>query len=105
MGVLESLPERPLTEAEVAALNDAGALEMVVPVARDEAVRTDDGEPVTVCEGVVVVTEAWAKGLAYGDGWRVVESRSLADADDRTDALLACETAVEDALMPGERAT
>ncbi|GAA0659707.1 hypothetical protein GCM10009019_25370 [Salarchaeum japonicum] len=89
---------------EVAALNESDAFELVVPVEREEAVRAESMEEVTVSEAVVLVTESWAKAVVLDNGWSVVESVGLDGVDDRTEALLECERAIEDARLPGERA-
>ncbi|WP_227262160.1 hypothetical protein [Salarchaeum japonicum] len=104
MSVLESLPGRALSMGEVAALNESDAFELVVPVEREEAVRAESMEEVTVSEAVVLVTESWAKAVVLDNGWSVVESVGLDGVDDRTEALLECERAIEDARLPGERA-
>jgi len=86
-------------------LDDAPAVDLVVPLEREETIRAGDGKPVVVTEGFVLATNAWVKGLAHHpDGWRVVESVDVSTDGDRTDALLACEAAVEDAGLPGDRA-
>ncbi|WP_435097158.1 hypothetical protein [Halarchaeum sp. P4] len=104
MTTLSSLPDRPLTTTEVAALNDADAFDLVVPVEREEAVRTDDSEPVVVTESLILAAGDWVKGAVHEtDGWRVVESVTV-EGENRTEAMLTCEEAVEDALKPGERA-
>ncbi|MFB6079218.1 MAG: hypothetical protein ABEJ80_09605 [Halarchaeum sp.] len=104
MSALSSLPDRPLTTDEVAALNDADAFDLVVPVEREEAVRAEDNEPVVVTESLVLAASSWVKGAVHeDDGWRVVESVDV-EGEDRTEAMMACEAAVEDALKPGERA-
>jgi len=103
-GVVESLPDRALTMTEVAALNDADAFDLVVPMEEEEAVSTEDMEEGTVCEAFVVASGSRVRGLVFEDGWRVVESVSTEGEEDRTDAMLACEAAIEDAVMPGERA-
>jgi len=104
MPALSSLPDRPLTTTEVAALNDADAFDLVVPVEREEAVRADDNEPVVVTESLVLAAGDWVKGVVHeDDGWRVVGSVAI-EGDDRTEAMLTCEAAVEDALKPGVRA-
>ncbi|GGL61654.1 hypothetical protein [Halocalculus aciditolerans] len=100
--VLDSLPDRPLTTTEVAALNDADALDLALPVETEEAVRTEDDEPVEIATGVILATPGRVTGVVHDDGWTVVAAEPA--GDDRTDALVACEDAVEDALKPGERA-
>ncbi|ESP88599.1 hypothetical protein [Candidatus Halobonum tyrrellensis] len=84
MSLLTSLPDRPLSAAAVAALNRADAVELAVAV--------DDDDP---ADGLLLATDAWVKGLAFdGAGWSVVETVGVDGADDRYDALRACETAV-----------
>lgn len=100
--VLDSLPDRHLTTTEIAALNDADAFDLALPVETEDAVRTADDEPVEISEGIILATDARVVGVAYDGGWQVVASE--ASGDDRTDALVACEQRVEDALKPGERA-
>ncbi|GAD52878.1 hypothetical protein MBEHAL_1638 [Halarchaeum acidiphilum MH1-52-1] len=104
MPALSSIPDRPLTTAEVAALNDADAFDLAVPVEREEAVRAEDNEPVVVTESLVLAAADWVKGVIHEeDGWRVVENVTV-EGEDRTEAMLTCEAAVEDALKPGVRA-
>lgn len=83
---LSSLPTRPLDADEVGSLNGADGIEMAVPV---------DGE--SPAAALLVATDSWVKALLFddedGDGWRVVESVSLADAE-RFEALTRCESAV-----------
>jgi hypothetical protein len=102
MSVLESLPPRPLPESAVAALNRSDSVDLVVSVgvttgppadsASTEENREDPGGPAT---GLLVVTDSWAKGLALApeDGWQVVETVSLDDAE-RFEALQRAEDAV-----------
>ncbi|MGB9987903.1 hypothetical protein [Salarchaeum japonicum] len=104
MSVLESLPGRALSMGEVAALNESDAFELVVPVEQEEAVRAESMEEVTVSEAVVLVTESRATAVVFDDEWSVVESVELAGVEDRTEALMKCEHAIEDARLPGERA-
>lgn len=127
MSVLDSLPDRPLTDAELASLNRADAVALAVDVTdaaetasaettsgettsgettSEESADTDEEEPTpgdadaNGVEGLLLATDAWLRGLAYdtdGGGWRVVESESLAD-EERFDAMRACEDAVREAL-------
>ena len=101
MSVLESLPPRPLPESAVAALNRSDSVDLVVSVGvttgppapeSTEENREDPGGPAT---GLLVVTDSWAKGLALApeDGWQVVETVSLDDAE-RFEALQRAEDAV-----------
>ncbi|KPN30623.1 hypothetical protein SY89_01359 [Halolamina pelagica] len=91
MSVLDSLPDRPLRDAELASFNRSDAIEMAVEVSETE------GEGI---DGVLLATEDWVKGLAYEDeGWRVVESVSLGDGEnERYEGMRACESAVREAL-------
>lgn len=127
MSVLDSLPDRPLTDAELASLNRADAVALAVDLTdavetasaetasgettsrettSEESADTDEEEPTPGdadedgVEGLLLATDAWLRGLAYdadGGGWRVVESESLADGE-RFDAMRACEDAVREAL-------
>ncbi len=95
MSVLDSLPDRPLTDAELASFNRSDALDVAVDVADLE--DPDDGEIV----GVLLATEDWVKGLAYtdGEGWRVVETTPLGDGEnERYEGMRAGEAAVREAL-------
>jgi hypothetical protein len=93
MSVLDSLPDRPLTDAELASFNRSDALEVAVDVT--EAETTTPGE----VAGLLLATEDWVKGLVHGDeGWRVVETCELVAAEDRFDAMQHCEGAVRDEL-------
>jgi len=86
MGVLSSLPNRPLTDGEIASLNRAEAVDLAVAV--------DDGTAET--RGLLVATPSWVKGLALdADGWTTVESVDL-DGAERYEALRACEDAVRE---------
>lgn len=88
MDAVSALPDQPLTQKHLFALNDTDALELAVPVGDDQR-RT---------RGVLLATEAWLAALAYRDGaWRVVERYDLADRE-RIDALQAGEDAVETVL-------
>jgi hypothetical protein len=87
--VIESLPGRPLSDGDVAALHRSEGIEMAVPVGEVEG-ETAEG-PTT---GLLLVTDAWVSGLAFGDdGWTAVERVSL-DGTERFDALRAAEEAV-----------
>ncbi|WP_224336647.1 hypothetical protein [Haloprofundus halobius] len=84
MSILDSLPSRPLSDAELAALNRADAVELAIAV--------DDGPT----EALLLATESWVKALAFdadGDGWRTVETTSL-DEMERYEALKRCEEAI-----------
>lgn len=93
MSVLDSLPDRPLTDAELAGLNRSDAVEVAVDVTEAETKTPGD------VRGLLLATESWVKGLAYGeDGWHVAATRELADGDERFDAMQHCEDAVQAAL-------
>ncbi|MFB6270504.1 MAG: hypothetical protein ABEH83_11200 [Halobacterium sp.] len=93
---LESLPDRPLRQQEVTALNHADAFSLVVPVNREEAVEADTQEPVVITERVILGTDDWVTGLVYDDGWLDVESVPIDDPDEeRFDAMRDCEAAIE----------
>jgi hypothetical protein len=92
---LDSLPDRPLRQQEVTALNHADAFTLVVPVNREEAVEADTREPVVITERLVLGTDDWVRGLAYDDGWRAVETVRIDDPDEeRFDAMRTCESAL-----------
>lgn len=91
MSLLDSLPPRPLTDAELASFNRADALDLAVDVTEADSKTPDD------IRGLLVATESWVKGLAYDeDGWHVVGSADI--EDERVDAMQACEEAVRDVL-------
>lgn len=93
MSVLDSLPDRPLTDAELADLNRSEALEVAVDVTEPETKTPGD------VRGLLLATESWVKGLAYGDeGWFVAATRELGDEEDRFDAMQHCEAAIQEAL-------
>ncbi|WP_089824262.1 hypothetical protein [Halogranum amylolyticum] len=93
MTLLDSLPPRPLDEGEVTALNRSDAVELAIAV--DEDGPTD---------AVLLATDAWVKALLLGDdGWTVVETVSLDDAD-RYEALRTCEETAREARERGESA-
>jgi hypothetical protein len=94
MSVLDSLPDRPLTDAELASLNRSDALEIAVDVADREAA----GEGAIV--GLLLATDDWVKGLVYErEGWRVAETVALGDDENaRYEGMQACESAVRAAL-------
>ncbi|WP_435116949.1 hypothetical protein [Halolamina sp. C58] len=94
MSVLDSLPDRPLTDAELASLNHSDALEIAVDVADSEGA----GEGAIV--GLLLATDDWVKGLVYErDGWRVAETVALGDdANARYEGMQTCEAAIRTAL-------
>ena len=84
MSLVTSLPDRPLSAGDLAALNRADAVDLAVAV--------DDDDP---ADGLLLATDAWVKGLLWSEaGWTVVETVTLDDADGRYDGLRACEEAV-----------
>ncbi|WP_232701158.1 hypothetical protein [Halobacterium wangiae] len=94
-GTVDSLPDRPLRQAEVAGLNHADAFSLVVPVNREEAVEADTREPVVITEKLILGTDDWVKGLVYDDGWLAVESVAIDEPDEeRFEAMRECEAAV-----------
>lgn len=96
-GTLESLPDRPLKQTEVTALNHADAFSLVVPVDREQAADAETQEPVVITERVILGTDDWVKGLVYDDGWVTAESVAIEDPDeDRYDAMRECEAAVSE---------
>jgi hypothetical protein len=94
MSVLDSLPDRPLTDAELASFNRSDALEIAVEVA--DFANPDSDE----IAGVILATDDWVKGLAYdGDGWGVAETVSLGEGEnERYEGMQTCESAVREAL-------
>jgi hypothetical protein len=93
MSVLDSLPDRPLTDAELASLNRSDAVEVAVDVT--EAERKTPGD----VAGLLLATADWVKGLAHGDdGWREIATRELRADEERFDAMQHCEDAVRDVL-------
>ena len=100
MGLLESLPARPLTRAELAKLNDADAVELVAPVTEDEADpdAEADTSPDAEITAVLVATDAWVQAVVFrGEAWEAVARVNLDDTE-RFDALRACESEALDAL-------
>ena len=96
MSLVASLPGRPLSEAEIAALNRADSVELAVAVDGEtggEAAAANaaaDG-----AEGLLLATESWVKGLEFlGGAWEVVETVAIEEEADRYDALRRCEDAV-----------
>lgn len=94
---LESLPDRPLKEEEIAALNHSDPVDLAVPVDREDAVTADTKEPVVIAEEFILGTENWVKALAYDGGWRAIESVAIDDPDEeRFAAMRACEDAIRE---------
>lgn len=101
--VLSSLPERPLTEAEVSILNRSEPVTLAVAVetepggADSGGDEPDDGDGDT--RGILLATDEWVRGIAFTDGaWEAVATDSYDDSDARYDALQECESAVRSAL-------
>ena len=106
MGLLESLPARPLTRAELAKLNDADAVDLVAPVTEEEADPDTEADtsPDAEIAGVLVATDAWVQAVVFrGDAWDAVARVDL-DGTDRFDALRACEAEALDVLSRREAA-
>jgi hypothetical protein len=100
MGLVESLPPRPLSAKELLDLNRSDALELASPI-------EEEGD----ASAVILATDSWVKGLVFdgdgsdggdetgngdegrGGGWTVVETVSLAERE-RIDGLQACEDAI-----------
>ncbi|MFB6093370.1 MAG: hypothetical protein ABEJ77_00310 [Halanaeroarchaeum sp.] len=95
MLTLSSLPDRPLTGAEVTALNESDRLAMAVPVTQEDAVTADDGEPVTITDRLLLATDRWVAGVVYDDRWRRVERVDIDGPGERFAALQTCEDAIE----------
>ena len=96
MSLLSSLPGRPLSDGEVAALNRSESVELAVAV--DSETHTEAAEANAAAdgaEGLLLATESWVKGLDFRGGvWEVVESVAVDGEADRYDALRTCEDAV-----------
>lgn len=104
---LDALPPRPLTEAELAALNRADAVDLAVDVT-----EAAGGHPDSV-GALLVATDEWVAGLVApaidpgadgdatadpdGEDWRIVE-RVLTEGDGRFDGLERCEAAVREVV-------
>ena len=97
MGLLESLPARPLTRAELAKLNGADAVDLVAPVTEGDDADADTA-PNAEVEGVLVATDAWVQAVVFrGDAWDAVARVNLDDTE-RFGALRACEAEALDVL-------
>lgn len=97
MSIVTSLPDRPLNEAEVAALNRSDSFELTLALETSKPTR-----------GLVLAREEWVKGVAYApeEGWRVVETFARDDeSGDRFEGMRECEEAVQAVLdrMDAER--
>ncbi|WP_435066404.1 hypothetical protein, partial [Halobaculum sp. EA56] len=88
MSLVASLPGRPLTDAEVAALNRADSVELAVAV--DDGTDTEAAEANAAAagaEGLLLATDSWVKGLDFlGGAWEVVETVAIEDEAERYDA-------------------
>lgn len=91
MSILDSLPSRPLSDAELASLNRAGPVELAIAV--------DEDGPT---EALLLATESWVKALVFDQpeqdtedsgGWRTVETVTLEETE-RYEALRQCEETV-----------
>lgn len=103
MTVLSSLPERPLTEAEVSILNRSEPVTLAVAVETEpDGADTGGEEPDDTdgdTRGILLATDEWVRGIAFTDGtWEAVVTDSYDDSDARYDALRQCESAVRSAL-------
>ena len=98
MGLLESLPARPLTRAELARLNDSDAVDLIAPVTEADPDADADTSPDAEIAGILVATDAWVQAVVFrGEAWDAVARVDLDDTE-RFDALRACETEALDAL-------
>jgi len=98
MTVRSSLPDRPVTQAEVTALNESDRLAMAVPVTQEDAVRAEDQKPVTITDQLILATDTWVVGLVYDseEGWVEVERVTIdGPGKERFAALQTCESAIE----------
>jgi len=101
MRTLSSLPDRPVTQTEVTALNNADSLAMAVPVTQEDAVTTEDREPVTITDQLVLATDSWVIGLVYDESWVEVERIDIeGSGSERFEALQRCEAAIEAYVSP-----
>ena len=88
MSILSTLPNRALTERDVAELNRTDAFSLVI--------ATAESGPTL---GLIIATERWVKGLALtGDGWEVVKTVDTTDKQTRFDGLKRCEDTVVAAI-------
>lgn len=102
MTVVDSLPDRPLTDAEVSKLNRSEPVTLAVAVAFDDpdGADTPDGDSASdEGRGLVLATDEWVRGLAFGDDqWTAVEAVAYGEDTERYEALRDCETAVREWL-------
>ncbi|PSQ05533.1 hypothetical protein BRC97_08735 [Halobacteriales archaeon QS_6_71_20] len=95
MSLVASLPGRPLSDAEIAALNRADSVELAVAVDGETDDEATAGNAAAGAEGLLLATESWVKGLDFlGGAWEVVETVAIESDGDRYDALRDCEDAV-----------
>lgn len=96
MSVISSLPDRPVTQGEITALNESDRLAMAVPVTQEDAVTADEQEPVTITDQLILATDEWVVGLVHDDGWKEIERIAIdGPGSGRFEALQACESACE----------
>ncbi|MFC6725223.1 hypothetical protein ACFQE1_12755, partial [Halobium palmae] len=89
MSILDSLPDRPLTDGELSKLNRAEGVELAVAVDGEEG----DAPSGSGAESVLLATDRWVKALVRDGGWHVVETVDL-EGTERYDAMRVCEDAV-----------
>ena len=93
---ISSLPDRPVTQGEVTALNESDRLAMAVPVTQEDAVTADEQEPVTITDRLILATDTWVVGLVYDDEWREIERIDIdGPGSERFEALQTCESTIE----------
>ena len=96
MTAISSLPDRPVTQGEVTALNESDRLAMAVPVTQEDAVTADEQKPVTITDRLILATDAWVVGLVYDDEWIEIERIDIdGPGSERFEALQTCESAIE----------
>lgn len=95
--IVSSLPDRPLKQSEFTALNHADAFTLALPIDAEEAVERETMEATEIAESIILATDDWAKALRYDDGWRVLKTVAMEDAETaRFDALQQCKQALAD---------
>lgn len=96
MSAISSLPDRPVTQGEVTALNESDRLAMAVPVTQEDAVTADEQEPVTITDRLILATDEWVVGLVYDEEWIEIERIDIdGPGSERFAALQTCESAIE----------
>ncbi|WP_410764693.1 hypothetical protein [Haloferax sp. DFSO60] len=85
MGLISSLPPRPLKAPELSSLNRSDAFELVVSVESEEPARS-----------LLFATEGWVKGVLFDDeeGWTAIKTVELDEETRRVDGLQTCEEAI-----------